>query len=251
MDTVFLMSPHYIRPLVENSQDFSFQVKAYSDETVALDNLKDTNVGEILGFILVYSYLPDELLPLVTLLNSINRIVNNKPLILAVEEQSDKGLNIILENVNIDNLDFYYINGIDAMTDTVIKRDLYGTIVKINYKPYEIPRRDIPKVLPEIPYRISYEPNLPLYVQLLANPVIHAPDLKTALDMDTVKVALEKTHGTEFLQLLRILQINILYESRDVPKIRTMCENYLESMMDLKQQLLFKSLLDLIMEERL
>ena len=236
---MYYVSPDYLRALYRESKSYSFKMKGYCSIEEGLKNLKFTNISDVLGFAIVLHEFPEELAPLINLINNINRVGKGKTLVLC-SFYSD-GLDLVLEHVDTSNLKFYVYTDLIDFTDVDIKRNIIGTILLNEIKPYKednhrdsikIERSlDLPKYIPILPENISW----------LYEPLIPATDYKRCIDVDPVIL---KAKSRDLI--IYMLRCEMVYVKYDV-KIDNY-NRFLELIKDqsIKDQLLYKSVWNII-----
>lgn len=133
---MYVVSPDYLMPIVEQSKDYSFKIKGFSDCTRAYRNLSATNQSSILGYILVYEEVPDDATDLVEFINFINLIGTKETLVLISIKNVD-GFDQLMSYFELDNITFMSYNEFEVLTDLVIRRNLFGSILIRKFKPYK------------------------------------------------------------------------------------------------------------------
>ena len=133
---VYLVTPDYMLPTIEESKLYSFFIKAYPSAKSGYKNLINTNMSSILGFIFFYEELPEDLTYLVKFINFINLIGDKSTLVLLAVNNPDGVNDYLMTKIRTDNIVFKYITEFDIVTDSFIKRSLFGTIVLHNFEPY-------------------------------------------------------------------------------------------------------------------
>lgn len=205
MKYVYCVNYDYAKAFRDETMEFSFYLKSYPTLKSGLNNLKNTNISDILGFVICMTELPENPRMLVKYINAINDIAKNHVLVLCVNDRD--GLEELGQYVRSNNLKMYAVTDIDVMTDIVIRRDVFGTIIREVFKPYETSRLlEIGEIYePEI---LEYSPIFPEFIHRLTEPVINAPNLIRATETDEVLDSMEDNLIGYFL---RSAQINRKY----------------------------------------
>ena len=201
MKFMYVVSPHFLRPIVAESSDFSFAVRGYCSIRDGVDNLKFSNFEDIKGFIFCFYELPKKLMPLVKFINYLDDLCE-KPVVICSCVKD--GMSLLIKHVHHKHIKLFVVTPVDDMTDIVIRRDLFGTILRETDQPYvkeskketeEEQDRGMPK----------YVPILPKIVNRLYDRVIQTDDVQSALNFDT---ALRFYKGnSDILYFLRTQQI--------------------------------------------
>lgn len=240
---VYCISNCYLKALLRESKEYSFDAKLYYSCQEGLKNLVNTNASEIIGYVILLDKLPDdedELLALIDFINAINEISDNTPLVLALS--NSEGYEQLGEYVSSDNLKVFLIDGFEMLTDVDIKRDIYGSIVKYLYNPYcdnndtvLVNYNDEPSCIIEPIYRSA--------IQSLCDPVINAPTLRDALENDETLMNIDK--ADEVARFLRTLEIKLKYNSSD-NDYYTQFENLIKTVKSGEDVIIINSLYNLI-----
>ena len=133
---VYVVSPDYLMPMVVESKMYSFYVKAYHNAKVAYDNLCKTNLSSVLGFILFYEELPDNLTYIIKFINFMNIIGTKDTLVILAVNDPEGVTDFLIPKLHVKNITFKYITGFEVVTDSFIRKSLYGSVVLHNYDPY-------------------------------------------------------------------------------------------------------------------
>lgn len=240
MKYVYCVNYDYAEAFRDETMDFSFYLKSYPTFKSGLEHLKDTNISDILGFVVAMTELPENPRLLVKYINTLNTIANGHVLVLCINDR--EGLKELNEYIHSENLKIYVVTDIDIMTDIVIRRDVFGTIIREVFKPYETSRLlEIKETYkPEI---LEYSPIFPEFIHNLTEPVINAPDLPRALDVDEV---LNSMGDNQIGYFLRSEQLNRKYKlNKDNSKI---FDNLLKDVNDNNKKELYKSIYRLILK---
>lgn len=209
IDYVYCVSDCYLRALVAESRPYSFEVKGCCSLEDGLSQLMTINVSEIKGFVILIQDLgedDDYFYNLVDLINAINDISEGHTLVLGVcYSDNYKQLEGYIDT---DNLNVYLVDDIELVTDVIIRRDIYGTIVRNVCEPYlEKPKT---KVNDYEEFKSSnVEPIFRESIQRLKEPVVIAPNLRRAVENDEVLASISKDDSIAYF--LRSEQINRAY----------------------------------------
>lgn len=205
MKYVYVISPDFLRPLVEESKDYSFAIRGYYSVEEGINNLKFSNMDDLLGFVILFKSLPRRLTPLVNFINHLDFLCD-KPVVLASMDKS--GMNLVINNVTHDNIKLFLCTPIMDMTDLVIKRDLFGTIVRESFSPYKFKELDN-KTLNKKDFvhsKFLYESILNKDTLLIAEPVIKAMNVNMSLESDPVLRSLSPSNPMHYLRTLKIFK---------------------------------------------
>lgn len=207
---IYCITNCYVRALIHEVQNYeSFLLKCYCSVAEGIRNLKYTNMSEILGFIILLDNVgetDEDFFDLVDLINSINLESSNTTVVLALRDST--GYEDLEEEIELNNIKLYLIDGIEMMTDTIIKRDLFGTILREEYNPYL--DNKVKKIVEFTePVTSSVSPIFPPSIEKLITPVVVAPNLRLALENDEVFNSIHE--GDDVAYFLRSEQINKIY----------------------------------------
>ena len=181
---MYVVSPEYLMPIVEQSKDYSFKVKGFSDCTRAYNNLAGTNQANILGYILVYEEVPDNSTDLVEFINFVN-LIGTKDTIVLVAFRDTDGFEQLMYFLELDNITFMYYNDFEVLTDLVIRRNLFGSILVRKFRPY----RDIDEPLNLVTtynQNSNIVPVLPKDILVILSPIIKYDSSQHTIDNDVV-----------------------------------------------------------------
>lgn len=134
---IFAVSSAYLGYLVEEHKGYEFDLQAYSSLAQANDGLLKTNASDIYGFALVLRSLPEDPKGVSNFIKRCDMVSEGslcrKRFVIAAEDTT--GIMDLVRKGKFKNLDIYLVP-IDILTDQVIKRDIYGTILSGYLKPY-------------------------------------------------------------------------------------------------------------------
>ena len=203
---MYVVSPEYLMPIVEQSKDYSFKVKGFSDCTRAYNNLAGTNQANILGYILVYEEVPDNSTDLVEFINFVNLIGTKYNIVLVAFRDTD-GFEQLMDFLELDNITFMYYNDFEVLTDLVIRRNLFGSILVRKFRPY----RDIDEPLNLVTtynQNSNIVPVLPKDILVILSPIIKYDSSQHTIDNDVV---VESYKGS-IICYLRINRIKRMFD---------------------------------------
>ena len=182
---VYLVTPDYMLPVIEESKLYSFFIKAYPSAKVGYNNLVNTNFSSILGFVFFYEELPENLTYLVKFINFLNTI-GDKDLLVVLAVNNPEGVkDYLFRKIKVDNITFKYITDFEIVTDSFIKKSIFGSVVLHNFEPY------IESVTPikEVSTFNRNEPLssiLPTDILQILSPVVELTDSDTTIKHDLV-----------------------------------------------------------------
>lgn len=203
---MYVVSPEYLMPIVEQSKDYSFKVKGFSDCTRAYNNLAGTNQANILGYILVYEEVPDNSTDLVEFINFVN-LIGTKDTIVLVAFRDIDGFEQLMDFLELDNITFMYYNDFEVLTDLVIRRNLFGSILVRKFRPY----RDIDEPLNLVTtynQNSNIVPVLPKDILVILSPIIKYDNSQHTIDNDVVV----ESYKDSIICYLRINRIKRMFD---------------------------------------
>lgn len=203
---MYVVSPEYLMPIVEQSKDYSFKVKGFSDCTRAYNNLAGTNQANILGYILVYEEVPDNSTDLVEFINFVNLIGTKDTIVLVAFRYTD-GFEQLMDFLELDNITFMYYNDFEVLTDLVIRRNLFGSILVRKFRPY----RDIDEPLNLVTtynQNSNIVPVLPKDILVILSPIIKYDSSQHTIDNDVVV----ESYKDSIICYLRINRIKRMFD---------------------------------------
>lgn len=181
---MYVVSPDYLMPVIRQSRDYSFKIKGFSDCKRAYNNLATTNQANILGYILLYEEVPDNSTDLVEFINFLNLIGDKDTLVLLSFKDTD-GFEQLLSYLEVDNITFMYYNDFEVLTDLVIKRNLFGSILIRRFRPY----KDIDEPLNLVTtynQNSNVVPVLPKDILMILSPIVKYDNSQHTIDNDVV-----------------------------------------------------------------
>lgn len=245
---VYCVSDCYLRALLRESEPYSFYIKGYCSLTEGINNLKYTNISDILGFVILIEYLDyndvEYFNNLVELINDINLESDGHPVVLAM--CNSEGYEQLDKYINTDNIKIFLVDNVDMMSDVIIRRDIYGTLVKELFEPYVVDT----VYETEKNYSIessNYDPIFRENIQRLCEPIVVAPDLRRAMENDEVLSSIGEDDDIAYF--LRSEQLNRYYNNRGDNSI--IFENILSGISDTNEIFIYRSIYNLIKEGKL
>lgn len=187
---VYLVTPDYMLPVIEESKLYSFFIKAYPDAESGYKNLISTNLSSILGFVFFYEELPEDLTYLVKFINFLNVIGNKKTLVVLAVNNPDGVKDYLLRKIRTDNIVFKYTTEFEIVTDSFIKRSIFGSIVLHNFDPY-VESMNVLNEITTFNDNEALTPILPNDILQILSPVVRLNNsdntIKHDIVMNTVK----------------------------------------------------------------
>lgn len=217
---IYAVSPDYLEALYSEAKKYNFCLQGYGNLEDAIKGLKKTNISEILGFIFVGRELYYSKEGLSELLNTCNRLCRYSPKKFIFALQNSKGLADALEISSFENLKVSYLPDFEILTDTVINKQLFGSILLDSYEPYLLHEQSEKNVVSQSA-TLKYEPLFSDYVLKCLDPV----DKLNTYEMTTLndKIYQEYLSDGSDLAIIRECFIkkvfNISYDKKAVREI--------------------------------
>lgn len=204
---IILVSPDYLNQIIHESEPFSFYIKGYSNPSEAKNNLFTTNQSSILGYLIVYEELPLDISDIVNFINYIN-LVGDKSTVVTFCLNSPEGFEEYLRpNIDVNNINFQYFLEFEVMTDSFIKRNLFGSIIRLKKKAYE---EEVKYTRVETSNFNSNVPMvLPSNITKVLEPIDILEDFQTTVKYDNV---LNSNMDNEMVKFLRTCRIKYRFD---------------------------------------
>lgn len=204
---IYLVTPDYMLAIVKESSAYSFKIKGYSDCARASKSLVKTNQQSILGYLIVYEELPEDLTDLVRFINLINRVGDKDTVVLLCLDNDDGLTDYLIPAIKTDNINFMYTSGYDVMTDRFIRGTLFGTIISKKFKPY-VDELQVNELVTSYNYNLGVKPVLPQDILLILSPVVKLDTLENTRIHDVV---LKEHINDSLLAYLRLNRLNAVF----------------------------------------
>ena len=196
MKVVFVISPHYLNSIFEESKKYEFALQGYGNFSNAHKGLMYTNLSDVLGFAYVADSLPRNQHNLLSFVRLVNMMSSVKRVTFLFALKDNSGLEKIALTKKFKNILFKYVPGIDVFTDVTFNKGVFGSILLDNYSPYLLKASEESVQNGSIPC-LSYVPLFSKYV----TGVFEEPEV-----FDSVEETLKYDEFfTEVLQFNRIL----------------------------------------------
>lgn len=203
---IVCISPEYAKPMLKESARFSFDVNVFPNAEIAYSNLIKINQHTILGYVLLYDKIPEDPSDLINFINFINLIGDRETIVILAIKDS-KGFNILMDYVEVDNITFLHIIDFECVTDTFIKRNLYGSILIRKFRPYE-DRVELFKSQSQFQFNDRLFPVLPKDVLAILSPVRKLIDSTYTIESDKI---LHENKDNALVYYLRLNRIKKLF----------------------------------------
>lgn len=243
MKTIIVISPDYLESCFKEAQDFSFCMQGYGNFEMANNRLMYTNAQDILGFAYVCEEMPKsgskKYKQMLKFFDNCNLMQANLKFVIVT--QGNIG-SVLKDLKQFKFLRFAYKESVEYITDTVLRRDVFGSILIDVYNPYE----EIPTEVKDFTGfdcpRLSFRPIVPDTLFLVASTVRRLDTLKETIDNDVI---LLKYGDNEIVALLR--QIFIIHRfGEDCEKL---INQFYKKVVDLDDTILglYRGFLDMIL----
>lgn len=199
---IYCVSPDYARYILNESRPFSFDVKIFPSCEIAYDNLVSNNQNNILGYILLYDEIPEDPSDMINFINFIN-LVGDKETVVILAIRHAKGFNILMQYLEIDNIEFLHITDFECVTDTFIKRNLFGSILIRKFPPY---MDKVTTFSSSSKFQLNDRlfPILPKDILAILSPIERLITLQYTLESDSVLNEFKDNSLVHYLRLNRI-----------------------------------------------
>ena len=161
MKSIFMISPDFLEVSYKEALKYDFTLQGYGNFVDGKNGLLKINRQDLLGFVYFATSLPENLEELMDFLHYCDLMGNNSMFLFAL--LNTKGLSAI-NLAEFNNLCFAYLGIEEVVTDKVLNRDIFGTILLQNYEPYtfEEEKTEVPSVFSV--ERLQYRPIFSNYV---------------------------------------------------------------------------------------
>lgn len=216
MKVMYVVSPDYLLAFEKESEEFSFYIQGYREFVpstnqsgiykTAISELYKTNINDIVGFIVLVDDLQYYINDLNLFLQQANMVCQGhrrRVVIGSISAKSDKYLSMLNPT---PNLDIYRVTNIGIVTDTVIKRELFGTII-MGKAPYKfLDSSNTSTTYKDLPV-LKYKPIFSKVVLGVLDPVtVISDDFRKVLSYDSVYRSL-LDEGEDILAFIRLIKI--------------------------------------------
>lgn len=183
MKSIFMVSPNYLEISYNEALKYEFTLQGYGSCENGSKGLLKINVTDVLGYVYFAQRLPADLSSLEEFIYRCNLMGGNRKFIFALLDTSR------INQLNLKsyhNLRFGLINIEEIVTDTVINRDIFGSLLLDNYTPYSI--EGIDNTIPEnqYVYRLRYKPLFSSYILDCLRKVNRAESFEQTLMNDEI-----------------------------------------------------------------
>ena len=182
-DTMIVVSPDYLEAIYKESQDMSFKIQGYGNFLDAIEGLMYVNKSHLLGCCLVSENLRKiKKTDLLKFLRKLELVSTTEDSLFLFALQNEQDLKSI-DTKSFKGIKFMHISGIDLITDLSIRRDIFGTMLIENRKPYILSdKEELPTIerIPTLEYIPLFQPKV---LEVLNKPDIYE-SLASTLSLD-------------------------------------------------------------------
>ena len=214
MAAIFIISPNYLQAIAEEASAFETITYGYGNFESAYRGLLDVNVSEVIGWVYVADRFPKNFKSMLKFMRICDAMKSNRKFLILLPQHYS-----YVDNVNYSQ--FKYLNVVkatfDIMTDTIVKRSIYGSIFKEVYTPYVGLAQSVSKPLKE--YKTSsihYSSCISKTMQQIIKPCTAFSSLEDAINNDFVLQALRSS--SEEIWQLRILFLAAHFKDEIIPE---------------------------------
>lgn len=142
MGVVFVVSPVYLEAIFMESKKYQFDFQGYGTFRKASSGLMTVNAADCLGFAFVGVSLPakgtEEYKAMLDFFSRCNMMRASKKVVLIVQNGIPSSYVKVFKKLSF--LRFAVVDRFEFMSDVLINRNLFGSILLDNYKPYQFGR---------------------------------------------------------------------------------------------------------------
>ena len=129
-----------------------------------------TNISEIIGFIFVANELTYKKESHKEFIDTCNILCRNKRRKFIYALRNSKGLSDVLKKANYDNLNMTYLPDFEILTDTVINKQLFGSVLLDIHEPYLLHEEEKKGVVMQNP-KLQFQPLFSEYILNCLSPI--------------------------------------------------------------------------------
>jgi len=184
MKTIFVVSPDYLDVLYHEAIKYDFVLQGYGDVSKALQGLLQVNVSDVLGFVVLADNIESIAEDLYNLFFAIDLIESPKKLLLV--SRGSNPFDIAVLKKDYPHVNFHQLLNLEVITDEIINREVFGSILLDNYEPYIFDNKKSLPIKVEKTEYLSFDPVIPSYVTDCLNEVLIMNTVDQTLEADTV-----------------------------------------------------------------
>lgn len=187
MKVVLFVSPDFLEAAYRESEKFSFCIQGYGSILTATKRLIYTNAEDVLGFVYLVKNLPSknssEWKYLKEFISECCLMDTGKKFMIATQGSASALVN---ECKGLRGLKMVYLQNIEYVSDTVLNRDIFGSILLDNYKPYVF-SRPVPESLSGYTFKpLSCDLLVPRYTFDLFDTVHPMQEVESTIENDII-----------------------------------------------------------------
>lgn len=221
---IYAISPQYLEALYDEVQDFSFQLQGYGAFAAALAGLRFVSAKDVLGFVYLADKVPKKTKVVQLFLEYMNNYFSGKIFILVIKDETN--LTNVMEFNKYSRIKFMHINNIEHISDTMIRHDIFGTILRENFAPYKFDSEGVIDSFGSI-RKLEYSALFQKEVLDVFKPIQNLSTLERTLAYDPIYNELKKTKS--YLENFRKMYIAFAL-NEDIEPIQCQLEKSTEAL---------------------
>lgn len=229
MGTIFMISPSYLEAAFNEAKQYDFFLQGYGSFSMGLQGFTQINLVDLLGIVFLVeneSYLLKNSEKFLKLCNSME---SNKKVLVVSQSDLSRFKSFAQQ---FSNLRFSYLPNVEVITDDVINRQIFGSILLDNFKPYKI-ESSANEVLATYHYTpLNYKPLISVYLLDCISKVVVLDSLKKTLLTDKVyqQYVKDKSFLTKFREcyIRKVMNLEVnLEELKQIVEFSDINRKYL------------------------
>lgn len=227
MGIIFVVSPDYLEALYKEASKYKFGLQGYGNFKQACSGIYKTNPLDVIGYAIVSEALPElkssEGKSLLKLLTFINDFETPKNLIFATNGHLGV-INALARK--FPRINISYVVEKDAMTDIVINRDIFGSLLLGVHNPYIFEKENGLRLGNFTSPVLQYKPLFSPYVLQCLDNVSKLETIQHTIEVDLPYQEYVKS-ADEIMQLFRKWKIYSSFSEdfADKEKLRALVSN--------------------------
>lgn len=206
METIFVVSPEYLSAVFAESKKYDFQLQGYGSFRSAVKGIVRVNAQDLLGIAFLGETLPrtgsGEYANMLECFRMCDLMQSDKKAVLIVRSGVAGAAKDLKQ---FRNVRVYEVSGYDVVSDTLINRSLFGSILLDSYEPYRIKKEKTGSFGQVLNPKLECRPVVGEQLLSCISEVDVLDTLKHTVEYDNVYNTL-KDMGSE-LELYRMLYI--------------------------------------------
>lgn len=136
LKVIFVISPDYLETIYKLAKGYSFGIQGYGSVEAARAGLLYTNAVDILGFVYVSERMPVDKTGLVDFMHTCDSLKCAKKFLFVLKDMTNLQASVNKKMFNY--LKLSYVPDVEIITDLVISRNIFGSMLIANYEPYKL-----------------------------------------------------------------------------------------------------------------